>query len=126
MITIESSGSFKKTEDFLNSMSKFSPEQVFTKYALDGVAALSQATPIDSNETASSWSYEIEVKKESTSIFWTNDVLTSEGTPVAILLQYGHATGTGGYVQGLDYINPAIKPIFDEIANNVWNEVRSA
>jgi hypothetical protein len=126
VITIESSGSFKKTEDFLNSMSKFSPEQVFTKYALDGVAALSQATPIDSNETASSWSYEIEVKKESTSIFWTNDVLTSEGTPVAILLQYGHATGTGGYVQGLDYINPAIKPIFDEIANNVWNEVRSA
>ena len=126
MITIESSGSFKKTEDFLNSMSKFSPEQVFTKYALDGVAALSQATPIDSNETASSWSYEIEVKKGSTSIFWTNDVLTPEGTPVAILLQYGHATGTGGYVQGLDYINPAIKPIFDEIAKNVWNEVRSA
>ena len=90
-----------------------------------GVAALRSATPVDSGITASSWDFHIEHEKGRVSIVWTNSS-SNEGLPIAILLQYGHGTGTGGYVEGIDYINPAIKPVFDEIAEEVWKEVKNA
>lgn len=94
-------------------------------FARRGVAALAAATPEKTGATADSWDYEITKSGATYTIAWTNSHLDSEGTPIAILLQYGHGTGTGGYVQGRDYINPAIAPIFDEIAASVWQEVTS-
>ena len=90
-----------------------------------GVAALQANTPVDSGATAASWDYRILATSRGLSIVWTNSN-DAGGTPVAILLQYGHGTGTGGYVVGRDYINPAIKPVFDRIANDVWKVVTSA
>lgn len=98
---------------------------ILEPYAQQGVAALSAATPVDTGVAASSWSYEIESTADSVKLVWTNSDVEN-GFPVAIMLQYGYATGTGGYVQGRDYINPAIKPIFDEIANGVWKVVTSS
>jgi len=95
------------------------------QYAREGVAALANATPIDSGLTAASWDYEITRSGRSYSIIWTNSN-TVDDLPIAIMLQYGHGTGTGGYVQGQDYINPAMKPIFDQIAAKVWKAVTSA
>lgn len=94
------------------------------KYAQEGVAALSSATPVDSGLTAASWDYEIVKKKGAISIYWTNSNINA-GVPIAVILQYGHGTNNGGYVQGRDYINPAIRPIFDKIAENAWKEVTS-
>ena len=92
------------------------------KYGKAGVAALSSATPVDTGLTASSWSYEIENKNGSVRIIFKNSNIQN-GVPIAIILQYGHGTRNGGWVEGRDYINPAIQPIFDEIANNAWKEV---
>ena len=97
--------------------------KVLEKYGREGVAALSAATPIDSGETASSWDYEIVQNVNTTELVFTNNNVTKTGVPIAILLQYGHGNGKGGYVQGRDYINPAIQPIFDEIADKAWKEV---
>jgi hypothetical protein len=94
-------------------------------YGREGVNALKSATPIDSAETAASWNYKIERSGRSVSIAWTNTNVV-DGTPLIILLQYGHGTGTGGYVQGRDIINPAMRPIFNKIADNVWKAVTSA
>lgn len=94
------------------------------KYGLMGVDALSNATPRDSGETAQSWKYKIVHKKGRHGIEWYN-THTNQGMQIAILIQYGHGTGTGGYVQGFDYINPAIKPIFDNIAEEIWKKVKS-
>ena len=125
MITFESRGSFKKTESFLASLSKQSIPRTLEKYARRGVSALESSTPEESGLTATSWDYEITSSRGSHSIVWTNDNIV-DGVPVAILLQYGHGTGTGGYVQGKDFINPAIKPIFDQIAQDVWKAVTNA
>ena len=125
MITFESHGSFKKTESFLASLSKQSIPRSLEKYARQGVSALEASTPEESGLTATSWDYEITSSRGSYSIVWTNDNIV-DGVPVAILLQYGHGTGTGGYVQGQDFINPAIKPIFDQIAQDVWKAVTNA
>ena len=125
MITFETSGSFKKTESFLASLSKQSIPRTLEKYARQGVSALESSTPEESGLTATSWDYEITSSRGSYSIVWTNDNIV-DGVPVAILLQYGHGTGTGGYVQGQDFINPAIKPIFDQIAQDVWKAVTNA
>lgn len=95
------------------------------KYGVEGVQALSQATPQDSGLTASSWSYEILKQNGNYTIVWINTNVHS-GVSVAVLIQYGHGTGTGGYVQGRDYINPAIQPIFDRIANDVWKVVTTS
>jgi hypothetical protein len=95
------------------------------RLAQRGVSALQASTPKESGLTAASWDYEIEVKNGKTTIWWTNRH-TEDGVNIAIILQYGHGTGTGGYVAGRDYINPAIKPIFDEISNQVWKKVTSA
>lgn len=115
-------GDLKKTEKFLKRMAEKDVFKGLEKYAKQGVDALSSATPIDSGLTASSWGYEIHSSSDLYEIVWTNSNI-NEGVPIAIILQYGHGTGTGGYVQGRDYINPAIRPVFDEIAENVWKEV---
>lgn len=125
MFEVSHSGDFKKTEKFLAAMVKGDIFSRLEPLARAGVAALAAATPVDSSETAASWDYKIAKKGKTTSIYWTNSH-AGGSTPVAILLQYGHGTGTGGYVAGRNYINPAIKPIFDQIADEVWKAVTSA
>ena len=121
-ITIESKGSFKNTERFLSRMKTGEIFAALDRYGQVGVAALATVTPVDSGETANSWTYTVTKKRGAYSIIWRNTHVVA-GQPVAILLQYGHGTGTGGYVQGRDFINPAIRPIFDQIANEVWKAV---
>ncbi len=118
-------GSFDKLESFLESMQNLDIRKTVELYAQEGVSALSSATPVESGLAASSWDYEVDYGKDKVTIAWTNDDVES-GFPVVIMLQYGYATGTGGYVQGRDYINPAIQPIFDRIADEVWRVVTSA
>lgn len=122
MITFKQKGNFNKTERFLRDVSKINYRQILEKYGQEGVTALSAATPTDSGTTASSWSYEIKYSKGSYSVTWNNSNVV-DGVPIAILIQYGHATGNGGYVQGRDYINPTLKPIFDKLADEAWREV---
>ena len=124
MISIESKGNFDNTERFLKKMSNGDIFRTLTHYGKAGVIALANATPMDSGMTASSWYFETKVDSSSYAIIWNNDNIV-DGVPIAILIQYGHGTGNGGYVQGRDYINPAIRPIFDRIANDVWREVTS-
>lgn len=127
MIEIETSGSTQKTMSFLTRMQNLNSDirNALEAAGQKGVDALSSATPVDSGLTAMSWGYEIETSGDTTTIWWTN-TNTISGVNVAIILQYGHGTGTGGWVSGRDYINPAIKSIFDEIANDVWKKVTSA
>ena len=120
-----SSGDFKKTEKFLKSLSEQDNFKTLDRFGRQGVVALSAATPVDSGETASSWYYEITRTKSSWTITFNNSNMVG-GVPLAILLQYGHGTGTGGYVHGRDYINPAIQPVFDRIADEAWKAVTSA
>lgn len=94
------------------------------RYGQEGVDALTAATPRDTGTTAESWSYEIKRTNNSVTIYWNNSN-APYGVPVAVLIQYGHATRNGGYVQGIDYINPALKPIFEKMAENIWREVTS-
>ena len=119
------SGSTKRTENFLQALKQRKEFKVLDACAKKGVEALRVNTPKDSGLTAASWDYEISVGSDTTTIVWTNSNIVNGWFPVAIMLQLGHGTGTGGYVQGVDYINPAIKPVFDEIANTVWEVVRS-
>jgi hypothetical protein len=125
LIKISSEGDFSKTIKFLEKMEKFKVEHILEKYGSKGVSALSSATPIDSGLTASSWTYVVEVKSESATIHWMNTNV-NKGVNIAVILQYGHGTGTGGYVQGRDYINPAMRSIFDQIAEEAWREVVNA
>ena len=125
MITIQSQGDWKNTQKYLERMSTGEIFKLLEKYGQQGVTALATATPIDSGATANSWDYEVQIGKGLYSIIWTNDNVV-HGQPIAILIQYGHGTGTGGWVEGRDYINPAIKPIFDRILNEVWREVTSS
>ena len=125
MITLSSSGNFDRTFRFLKKMQNLKIQHILEKYAQQGVQALSQATPLDTGRTASSWSYEIEVGNETATIHWSNSNV-NKGVNIAVILQFGHGTGTGGYVQGRDYINPAMRPIFDRIAEEVWREVVNA
>lgn len=124
MIKIIHKGNFKKTEALFKNVAKLDLQVKLKQYAQQGVDALSAYTPIDSGETANSWGYEIENNNEVVSITWTNSNV-NDGVPIAIILQYGHGTGTGGYVKGVDYINPAIAPVFDYISEAVWSEVTS-
>ena len=124
MITFESKGSFGKTETFMRKVLSYNFMQRMNKYGEMGVAALESATPVESGKTARSWGYKVVPKKNSIAIVWTNSNVVS-GVPIAIILQYGHGTGTGGFVQGIDYINPAMKPVFDKISQDFWMEVSS-
>lgn len=126
MISIESKGSFKNTDAFLERMRRSDIKRALAKYGQEGSWALSRATPVDTGESAQSWDYEVvEEPKRVYSIIWTNNNVV-DGVPVVILLQYGHATGTGGYIHGRDFINPAIMPVFDRIAADVWKVVTTA
>lgn len=120
-----SSGSTDKTQLFLKKMASGDLFESLSSLAQQGVNALASVTPVDSGLTASSWGYEIETKGNSTKITWTNSHQNG-GVNIAIILQYGHGTGTGGFVPGYDYINPAIQPIFDRIADDVWKKVTLA
>lgn len=125
MISFETSGSFRNTERFLQKMRKNEIYSALDKFGKEGVAALASATPKDTTDTANSWYYEIKRTRSSYSVTWLNRNV-NQGVPIAILIQYGHGTGTGGYVQGIDYINPALRPVFDRIAADVWKAVTSA
>lgn len=127
MIEIDVSGSTKRTQSFLDKMGRIDNDIRSTLEAAGqrGVEALRTATPVDSGLTAASWAYEVVEENGSISLFWTNTHVIS-GVNVAIILQYGHGTGTGGWVAGRDYINPAIQSIFDGIADDVWKKVTSA
>lgn len=124
MIRITTSGSTFNMDKFLKDAQRSSEgiEQRIKNICDAGARALAAATPSDTGETASSWGYEILNEKGRVYIFWTNTNVNN-GVPIALLLQLGHGTGTGGYVQGRDYINPALKPIFDKIAEAAWKAV---
>lgn len=125
MIRFKHKGDFKNTERFFKKAAERSYLNTLKKYGEAGVKALASATPRDSGETAAAWGYEIVSTDSGYSIYWTNSNI-NKGVNIAVILQYGHGTGTGGYVQGIDYINPAIRPIFDDIANEAWKEVTSS
>lgn len=122
MITFRSKGDFSKATRYFERAKEAAKVGILDKYGRAGVAALSSATPIESGLAAGSWGYEIERSRHSARIIFTNSDVEN-GFPVAIMLQYGHGTGTGGWVEGRDYINPAIQPIFDRIADEAWREV---
>ena len=115
-------GDFSKTTRFLQRAKQVVRLSDLDKYAKKGVEALASATPIDSGLTAESWAYEIVNKKGSITINFINTNI-NQSVPIAIIIQYGHATGNGGWVEGQDYINPAIQPIFDEMVSDIWREV---
>ena len=122
MISFRQKGDFSKLTSFLERAKETVYLGDLNKYGRQGVAALASATPIDSGETAESWYYEIENNKESATITFYNSNVQN-GVPIAIILQYGHGTRNGGWVEGRDYINPAIQPIFDQIVDDAWREV---
>ncbi len=124
-ILFKHSGNFSKIEKYLDSLKSLHYASVLDKYCSLGVEALSSATPIESGKTSSSWSYEIVRNGSDIKIYFNNSNVV-DGENIAILLQYGHGTNNGGYVIGRDYIKPAIRPIFDEIANEAWKEVLKA
>lgn len=125
MITIEHSGNFDNITRFLNKMKKRDAMSVLNKYGKRGVELLRDATPVDTGETADSWSYEIVNEDGRYRLYWNNDNV-NDGVHIAIILQYGHATKNGGYVEGIDYINPVMKEIFEDMAEELWREVVDA
>ena len=122
MISFRHKGDFSKLDRFLERTKRAVNLSDLNKYGEAGVAALASATPVDTGLTAQSWHYKIEQTKGSVTISFYNSNIQN-GVPIAIILQYGHGTRNGGWVQGVDYINPAIQPIFDNIANQAWKEV---
>ena len=123
MITFKQTGDFSKTTNFLNN-NKVVKLGELNKYGRMGVDALSRATPVDTGLTANSWDYEISQENGKITIYWINKNVNN-GVNIAVIIQYGHGTGTGGYVQGIDYINPAMKHVFENIAESAWREVTS-
>ena len=122
MASITVKGSFDKIDRFFDRVLKRKMTTILERYAQQGVDALVAATPVDTGETALAWGYEIFESNGNFQIFWTNSNIV-QGFSVALMLQYGHGTGTGGYVEGIDYINPALQPIFQKIADAAWEEV---
>lgn len=122
MITVKTNGDFVNTKRYFERVKKSAKINVLEKYGKAGVAALASSTPVDSGITAGSWYYEIKRQNGNAIIEFCNSHV-NKGVNIAIILQYGHGTGTGGWVQGRDYINPAIQPIFDKIAEDAWREV---
>lgn len=125
MIRITAKGNFGHTHKFLKRMQNKSYFTILDKYGKKGVDLLQSATPIDSGETAQSWGYEITEKNGNYTLRWFN-MNVNDGVNIAVILQYGHATKSGGWVEGRDYINPAMKPIFENLADEVWREVKNA
>lgn len=125
MISLTSSGPYDKTMSFLNDLKSNRIFDILDKYGPVGVNALSSATPKETGETAHSWKYEVRHTGNLHVLSWYNTHLHN-GVNIAIIIQYGHGTGTGGYVAGIDYINPAMQPIFNKIVDDVWRQVRNA
>ena len=122
MISFRQKGDFSKLNRYFERVKEAAKIGVLDKYGQAGVSALSSATPVESGKTASSWYYEIKRQNGSVALeFYNSNV--NKGVPIAVILQFGHGTGTGGWVHGRDYINPAIQPIFDKIAEDAWKEV---
>ena len=122
MISFRQKGDFSKLNHYFERVKEAAKIGVLDKYGQAGVSALSSATPVESGKTASSWYYEIKRQNGSVALeFYNSNV--NNGVPIAVILQFGHGTGTGGWVRGRDYINPAIQPIFDKIVNEAWREV---
>lgn len=122
MINFRQTGDWSKTTNFMKRLKQRKYLKFLDKYGQRGVDALSSATPVDTGKTANSWSYEIRKNDKKVSIVFKNSNIVN-GVPIAIILQYGHGTRNGGWVEGRDYINPAIQPIFDEIVKEAWGEV---
>ena len=122
LMTFKQQGDFKNLSSFLERMKKPLKKTTLDKYGKEGVQALMAATPVDTGLTASLWHYDINLSKDSSSISFYNDNIDN-GVPIAIILNYGHGTRNGGYVKGRNYINPAIQPIFDKLAQEAWKEV---
>lgn len=122
MIKVRHKGDLSRTTNYLKRASKVDYRRILNRYGVEGVSALASATPKDSGETAASWHYRIEKRSGQYGIVFYNDNVQN-GVPIAILIQYSHGTGNGGWVEGRDYINPAIQPIFDKIADMAWREV---
>ena len=124
MFSLTTSGDWRKTETWLASIKKLKVQSILNKYGQLGVGALAAATPTESGKTAASWSYEIAMSDNTATITWINSN-QNQGVNIAVILQYGHGTGTGGYVAGRDYINPAMRPVFDKITEDVWREIQN-
>lgn len=122
MISFTYKGNFNNIEDFFKRTTGKKYMYIFERYANEGLAALSSATPINTGLTAMSWEYRIEKTKNSIKIIWFNSNIV-DGVPIAVVIQYGHGTRNGGYVEGIDYINPALKPVFDKLTQDLWAEV---
>ena len=122
MISFRQKGDFSKLTKYLEKVKEGFDVCILDKYGQAGVRALASATPVDTGLTANSWYYKIEKSKGSVSIAFYNSNIQN-GVPIAVILQYGHGTKNGGWVQGRDYINPAIRPIFDAIVEDAWKEV---
>ena len=126
MISVKHSGSFKNLERFLHKNEKIDLDKYLEMYGQKGVEALSAATPKRTGLTAASWDYVIEKGDKQTTITWVNNNIVDDWYNVALMIQYGHGTRAGVYVEGIDYINPAIRSIFDEMAEEIWKEVTQA
>lgn len=124
MITLESKGDFSKFQRYLEKLKGIMKLSIFDECGREGVEALRRNTPKDTGTTANSWYYEVEHKPNSSSIYWCNSH-QNKGVNIAIILQYGHGTGNGYYVEGIDYINPALRSVFDEMGERVWKEISS-
>ena len=125
VVTIKTKGSFKNFLSFSDKMLKRDYVKVLDRYAKSGLEALKANTPVDTGKTRDSWYYEIVQDKQGIKIVWKNSNVTSYGTPIVLFIQYGHYTKSGTFIQGIDFINPALKPIFSKIANDIWMEVTS-
>ena len=126
LLYVKQKGDFKHTESFLNKLLRIDYISVINRYGKEGVQALKNNTPRDTGKTAESWYYEIRENKEKgviSLVFLNSNVVN--GVPIAVIIQYGHGTRNGGYVRGIDYINPAIRPIFKSMANDIWKEVKA-
>lgn len=124
MITFKQHGDFKNTERFLSRAQKLKVESMLKRYGAEGVAVLAAGTPVASGLTASSWDYNITISKWGYTITWSNSHV-NQGANIAILIQYGHGTGTGGYIPPIDYVNPAMRPLFERMTEEIWKEVSS-
>lgn len=124
IIVFKQKGNFKKTRKFLKRCSNLQLDDLLDQYGKEGVEALARATPKDTGKTAASWNYAVHKSDGRITITWSNSNIV-DGVPIAVILQYGHGTRNGGYVEGMDYINPAMRPIFERIAQRAWGEVRT-
>ena len=124
IIVFKQKGNFKKTRKFLKRCSNLQLDDLLDQYGKEGVEALARATPKDTGKTAASWNYAVHKSDGRITITWSNSNIV-DGVPIAVILQYGHGTRNGGYVEGVDYINPAMRPIFERIAQRAWGAVRT-